>query len=170
MNKELKLRKLIRKKIKETIKEISNSASLPGFNSAFAFAKDDSRMRNYLSKNGYEVVDKEKAKADGKGKGSRMKTPSGVITFMNFANTLIGEASYKSYKSDDSLSNKKKINIAINKINSKLFEIEKIMNQNIKLKTEYKMDSDSYWKTTKNNLHKIQNKLNKLSNKIKELS
>jgi len=82
---------------------------------------------------------------------------------------MLGEASYKDYKKDESISNKKKINLAIKEVSRMMFEIEKIVNQNSKLKTETGVNSDKYWKTTHSRLDRISERMLKVSNKIKNL-
>ena len=47
----------------------------------------------------------------------------------------INEISYKEYRNDDSIKNHQKINDSIKEINSMMFKLERIVNQNAKLKT-----------------------------------
>jgi len=86
-----------------------------------------------------------------------------------FKKIMLGEATYKDYKKDETISNKKKVNLAIKEVSKMMFEIEKIINQNIKLKTETGINSDKYWKTTHSRLNKISERMLKVSNKIKNL-
>ena len=78
------------------------------------------------------------------------------------------EGSYKDYKRDDSLTSKQKVNKAIREINSKLFVIERLINQNVKLKTEDGVDSTKYWKSTRGNLYKISEKMIRISEKLRK--
>jgi hypothetical protein len=80
------------------------------------------------------------------------------------------EASYNAYKKDDSMSNKKKVNQAISEINRKLFEVEKIMRQNVRLKTEVGVDNGQYWKGTKKKLGKISERILKIAHQFRNLS
>jgi hypothetical protein len=80
------------------------------------------------------------------------------------------EASYNSYKRDDTMSNKKKVNQAISEINRKLFEVEKIMRQNVRLKTEVGVDNSQYWKGTKQKLGKISERILKIAHQFRNLS
>tara|TARA_R100001015_G_C4624138_1_gene182186 strand:- start:177 stop:662 length:486 start_codon:yes stop_codon:yes gene_type:complete len=82
--------------------------------------------------------------------------------------SFLKEASYKDYKRDESMSSKKKVNQAIKEINSKLFVIERIINQNVKLKTEDGVDSTKYWKSTRGNLYKISEKMIRISEKLRK--
>jgi hypothetical protein len=82
-------------------------------------------------------------------------------------NTLLSEISYKDYKNDESSTSKQKVNRAIREINSKLYKIESIINQNIKLKSESGVDSTKYWKSTRSNLQKISEKMQRISERLR---
>lgn len=79
------------------------------------------------------------------------------------------EATYRAYRKDESMSNKKKVNLAIKEINRKLYEVEKLVNQNTKLKTEMGIDQGQFWESTKVRFGKISERMLKISRKIKEL-
>ena len=81
--------------------------------------------------------------------------------------TLMNEVNYNDYKKDESATSKQKVNRAIKEVNSKLFKIERIINQNIKLKTETGIDETKYWKSTRENLQKISEKMHRLSKKLR---
>ena len=87
-------------------------------------------------------------------------------TFMKMAK-MMNEVNYNDYKKDESSSSKQKVNRAIKEVNSKLFKIERIINQNIKLKTETGIDETKYWKSTRENLQKISEKMHRLSKKLR---
>ena len=82
----------------------------------------------------------------------------------------INEISYKEYKKDDNLKQHQKINHSIKEINSMMFKLERIVNQNAKLKTEVGVDSAKYWKSTQNRFGKISERMLNVARKIKELS
>lgn len=82
--------------------------------------------------------------------------------------SFITEATYRDYKKDDQMSNKKKVNKAIKEINGKLFRIERIIDQNIKLKKEEGIDQNKYWKATRGNLYKISEKMVRISEKLRK--
>jgi len=79
----------------------------------------------------------------------------------------LGEATYRDYKRDDTSSQQQKVNRSIKEINSKLFYIEQIVNQNSKLKQEAGVDSNTYWKSTKANLSKVSEKMLRISEKLR---
>jgi len=90
-------------------------------------------------------------------------------TFMKLAKeTLLSEINYKEYKKDETSSSKQKVNRSIREINSRLYKIERIVNQNIKLKTEDGVDSNKYWKSTRANLQKISEKMVRLSERLRK--
>lgn len=79
---------------------------------------------------------------------------------------MMNEISYSEYRRDESMSSKKKVNKAIQEVNSKLHKIERIINQNLKLKNEDGVDSTKYWKSTRNNLKKISHKMMRISERL----
>ena len=88
--------------------------------------------------------------------------------FMKMSKIMqLDEVSYKEYRGDESLSSKQKVNRAIREVNSKLFKIERMVNQNIKLKTEDGIDSTKYWKSTRLNLRKISNRMTEIAEKLR---
>ena len=82
--------------------------------------------------------------------------------------TMLSEISYKEYKKDGTKSSQYKVNKAIKEINGKLFQIERIVTQNIKLKTEDGVDSKRYWKSTRENLYKIAGKMATISERLRK--
>ena len=81
---------------------------------------------------------------------------------------LMNEVSYKEYKKDESLSSKQKVNKAIKEVATKLYKIERIINQNIKLKKEDGVDSRQYWKSTRGSLYKISERMMRISEKLRK--
>ena len=79
---------------------------------------------------------------------------------------MMNEISYKEYKRDDTMSSKQKVNKAIKEVNSKLFKIERIINQNLKLKNEDGVDSTKYWKSTRAHLKNISQKMMRISERL----
>ena len=79
----------------------------------------------------------------------------------------INEVNYNEYRNDESLNSKQKVNKAIREVNSRLFKIERMVNQNIKLKTEDGIDETKYWKSTRLNLHKISNRMVEIAQKLR---
>tara|TARA_R110002074_G_scaffold325119_1_gene495353 strand:+ start:1740 stop:2168 length:429 start_codon:yes stop_codon:yes gene_type:complete len=77
------------------------------------------------------------------------------------------EANYPDYKKDESLSQRQKVNKSIKEVNGKLFRIERIIDQNVKLKTESGIDESKYWESTKRNLLKIEGKMKRLAEKLR---
>lgn len=78
--------------------------------------------------------------------------------------------SYRQYKKDESASPSQKVNKSIMEVNKMLAEIEKIVQNNIRLKTETGVDSSQFWKQTGNRINKINERIVRISNRLKELS
>ena len=79
----------------------------------------------------------------------------------------LNETTYKQYANDPSMTAKAKLNTAIYQLNSKLFEVEKLIRHSTKLKTENNI-SPEYNKTISAKLLKINERIIRISNKLKE--
>ena len=82
---------------------------------------------------------------------------------------LLSEAKYRDYKYDQSSTPKQKVNSSISTINSQLIKIERIINQNIKLKQESGSDNNIYWKSTRSKFQRVNERLMRISGKLREL-
>ena len=82
----------------------------------------------------------------------------------------INEISYKEYKSDDTRHDYQKVNDSIKKINRMMFEMERIINQSAKLKTESGVHAGQYWKSTQKRFGKISERMLKVARTLKDLS
>ena len=126
---------------KEEVEEISTTAGVPGYETPYAFADEDDEDRKKIGETKYKNIMKE-----------------------------IYNLNYNSYKKDESLNTKQKVNGAISEISKKLFEIERILDRNLKLKKEQGLESNSYWKSTKGKLGKISERMNRIAVKMRDLS
>lgn len=134
--------------------EISTTAGVPGYLSPYAFGKNDN----------VEILGFKKVKMKNKNtvKESNYKQISSEL-FLN-------ERSYKDYKSDPTFSAKQKVNMAVHDINKKMYEIEGIIRQNLKLKSEMKVNNSEFWKSSKNKMLKVSERLIRIAHHLKELN
>jgi len=134
--------------LEELIKDIMDETNSTGAGEAYdtpnAFGELDDED---IEKNGYEKVKES--------------------TFVKASKIMIGETSYRAYKKDESATSKQKVNRAIREIGGKLKEIDKILNNNIKLKTETGVDRGKYWKSTRKTLHRIAERMSGISEKLR---
>ena len=140
----------------DDIEEISTSAGAGGYETPNAFGElgDDT-----IEMLGYKKVKKVK------------KNEVKESDFMKFSKELyLNEISYNEYRKDPIASPKSKINNSINFINRGLKEIEKVVNQNVRLKQEIGVDNGIYWKSSRENLTKISERLLRVSKQLKELA
>lgn len=101
------------------------------------------------------------------------KTNNYIKAMERFENRMeqkINEISYKEYKKDDTRKDYQKINDSIKKINSMMYKMERIVNQNARLKQESGVHNGQYWKSTQNRFQKISERMIKVAQKLKELS
>jgi len=145
----------------EELDEANVTANLDGGagppRTPYAFAKSEDDMDD----DHIEVLGYKKSKKSDKHFESLSRLDSKLESLI--------EATYRAYRKDESMSAKKKVNIAIKEINRKLYEVEQLVNQNTKLKTEMGVDQGQYWESTKVRFGKISERMLKISRKIKEL-
>ena len=83
---------------------------------------------------------------------------------------LMNEVSYRDFKKDPTSTPQQKVNRGIMEVNKMLAEMEKIVANNIKLKTEMGVDSSHFWKATGKRFSKINERMIRIANRLKELS
>jgi hypothetical protein len=100
-----------------------------------------------------------------------------IMSKINFEEKLykriistLNELKYSEYRDDDTQPLRKKINSTITEINTKLKEVETMINHANRLKQESGSDQNIFWKSTLNKFGNIDERLIKLSNKIREFS
>ena len=81
----------------------------------------------------------------------------------------INEGKYHDYRNDESMTPRQKIGMAMRETRDSLKELESIVKNNVRLKTELNVDSRSYWKNTHKALSKISERLVNLANKVGQL-
>ena len=125
----------------------------------YAFAKSEDDMDDdHIEVFGYKKVKKKK-----------LNTETKVIKRLEDKLEKLIEATYKDYKNDDSMKAHQKVNRSIKEINRLMWEVEKIVNQNTKLKTEMGVSNEQYWKSTTRRFGKISERMLKVAHKLKEL-
>ena len=84
--------------------------------------------------------------------------------------SILNETSYKEYKKDPTSTPQQKVNRGIQEVNKMLGLMEKIVNNNIRLKTEMGVNSNHFWKSTGRRFAKINERMTRIANRLKELS
>ena len=105
-----------------------------------------------------------------KAKKSKMNTESKTMKKLEDRLERIIEATYRDYKKDDSMKAHQKVNKSIKEINRMMYEVEKIVNQNTKLKSEMGVSNEQYWQSTQKRFSKISERMLKVARSLKELS
>lgn len=149
----------------EEIEEANVTGNLDGgegpVKTPYAFSK--SKDEDDLDDDHIEVLGYEKSKE------KKMNTKK-LESLENKLEKKINEISYKEYKKDENLKQHQKINHSIKEINSMMFKLERIVNQNAKLKTEAGVHNGQYWKSTQKRFGKISERMLKVARSLKELS
>ena len=144
----MSLNKILDEKLKE-LEEMSSTGAGEAYDTPNAFSKDEEDENDNAEKAGYKKVKESKFKQFAK------------ASFLN-------EVSYKEYKKNPDMTAKQKVNQSIKEVSSKLFKIERLINQNIKLKTEEGIDGKQYWKSTRSSLYKISERMMRISEKLRK--
>lgn len=143
----------------DELEEMSTSAGAGAYDTPNAFGELDDDNIEML---GYKKVKKVK-------KESKTKVDESEFVRMSKA-LYLNEISYNDYRKDPVASPKQKINHSIHYINKGLQEIEKVVNHNVRLKQEMGVNSNVYWKSSRENLAKISERLLRVSRQLKELA
>ena len=144
----MSLNKRLEEKLKD-LEEMSSTGGGEAYDSKYAFSKDEEDENKNAENSGYKKVKESKFKQFAK------------ASFLN-------EVSYKEYKRNPDMTAKQKVNKSIKEVSSKLFKIERIINQNIKLKTEEGIDGKQYWKSTRGSLYKISERMMRIGEKLRK--
>ena len=82
----------------------------------------------------------------------------------------LNEVSYREYKKDPTSTPQQKVNRGIMEVNKMLGQMEKIVHNNLRLKTEMGVQSNHFWKATGKRFAKINERMVRIANRLKELS
>ncbi len=138
----------------EELEEMSVTGAVAGYQTPNAFGDGSTKSKKKKKKNatnstGYEMVNDSIYK-------KMMKQ--------------LDETSYRDYKKDPTSTPSQKVNRGIMEVNKMLAEIEKIVVNNLRLKTETGVQSGHFWKTTGKRFAKINERMLRVAHRLKELS
>lgn len=156
------------KKFKQEMYENGNvTANVDGYQTPNAFAKSEEEFektsKDRIEVFGYKKVEKTKPK--------HFKSVYKVESKSTYKELMdiLGEVSYKEYKTDETKSVNRKINDSIKNINRTIYEVERVVEHALKLKTEMNVDQRTLWGSSMNRLRKISERINRITKKINEL-
>jgi len=134
------------------IDEMSTTAGVPGYQTPNAFSKSGEEDEHDVAETG----DMKKVESQ----------------YKKMINQMMGlnEASYREFKKDPTSTPQQKVNRGINEVNKMLGAMEKIVNNNLRLKTEMGVQSNHFWKSTGKRFSKINERMTRIANRLKELS
>ena len=122
----------------------------------------------------YAFIDGDK---DKKGKEKQKKNSTGSTGYEMVNDSMykrmmkqLNETSYREFKQDPTSTPQQKVNRGIMEVNKMLAEIEKIVTNNLRLKTETGVQSGHFWKTTGKRFAKINERMLRVAHRLKELS
>lgn len=163
--KELKLREIIRKMVREMLSEISTTAGVPGYLTPYAFSgeKDRTSAVDKMAKRiGYSLT--KKGRENNKGD----KLHESYQKLKGEFKTLT-ENYYYEYRNDTTRLPHQKIGMAISELNKQLKLVERALRMNSRLKKEYGISNDKLWKRTKTQMAKLEGKLVELAGRLREM-
>jgi len=159
-NQRNKLKQLIRSVLEEMVSdedsdifEINTTGNIEGYQTPHAFAGTDEDEHKKRIKDKAEVFD---YKSTENKKSNTVKLNE-------------GRSLYHLFRDHPDLTPKQKIGVTMRQVNKNLSEVEKFLNVASKFKTENSVSSNSYWKTTRKYLLKLEEKIQKINRKLKEL-
>jgi len=142
----------------DDLEEISTTASVPAPPHKYAFGDVDD---DTIKQGGRKKV---------KSSDKHYKKMSESLYMRMMSEMYINEVSYREFKKDPTISPQQKVNKGIREINKMLAEMERVVNNNLKLKTEMGVDSSHFWKSSSKRLGQIYERMTRIGNKIRELS
>ena len=142
----------------EDLDEISTTAAVPAPPHKYAFGDVDD---DTIEQGGSEKIKKS---------NKHYKKMSESLYSRMMSEMHINEVSYREFKKDPTISPQQKVNKGIREINNMLAEMERVVNNNLKLKTEMGVDSSHFWKSSSKRLGQIYERMTRIGNKIRELS
>ena len=154
----------------EELEEMSTTAGVPGYQTPNAFqskpksAKDKEKEEDTVDQAGMTKVKKTNKIF------KPMESKSTYKKMMAEMYGVVNEVSYRDYKKDPTSTPQQKVNRGINEVNKMLAEMEKIVQNNLRLKTEMGVQSNHFWKSTGKRFAKINERMTRISNRLKELS
>jgi hypothetical protein len=160
------------KRFKDEMHEMSTTAGVDGYQTPKAFSpesgegkeKFDAQTKDNAEQFGYKMAPKQKRKHS-----ITYKQYAQQESLYKQAMSALHEASYKSYRSDETRTTNQKINQSIKEINRAIYEIERVVGHATRLKTEMGVDQRTLWSSSHKRLHKIGERLNRISKRINEL-
>ena len=171
-------RKAVTKAVKDEdeLEEMSTTASVPGYQTASAGGE-------YMTPNAFGKVDDDTIDQGGMKRvpktnrifkkmtsTQKMESKSTYKKMMSEMYGIVNEVSYRDYKKDPTSTPSQKVNRGINEVNKMLSEMEKIVSNNLRLKTEMGVQSNHFWKSTGKRFSKINERMVRIANRLKELS
>ena len=148
-------------KDKEELEEMNATGNLDGGEGTpktpYAFGKNEDERDNA------EVFDFKKSASSEKHFESIYKKMIATMEDLH-------EVSYRDFKKDPTSTPQQKVNRGIMEVNRMLAEMEKIVTNNLRLKTEMGVQSGHFWKATGKRFAKINERMLRVAHRLKELS
>jgi hypothetical protein len=156
-----KLKSLIRKLVDEIVNEDAEDEVLE--------VNTTSNIQGYQTPHAFSGADEESHKTDMKSKAEVFDYKSTENEGNNTVKLNEGKSLYHVFRDHPDLTPRQKIGVTMRHINKTLTEAEKYLDVTSRFKSENRVSSASYWKTTNKYLAKLDEKIQKISRKIREM-
>jgi hypothetical protein len=141
------------------LEETSVTGMVAGYETPKAFAPSEEEFEKHSKETaetqGYTVVPK--------------KTKKNYESIYKQAMGVINEGTYNDFRKDETRSSNRKINDSIKNINRTIYEVERVVEHALRLKTEMNVDQRTLWGESMSRLRKISERINRITKKIHEL-
>ena len=136
-----------------SIEELTATANVDGYQTPFAFSNNTEDEHGEDMKDTAEVFDFKKTEND---------SP-------NTVKLEEGKSLYHLLRDHSDYSPAQKIGVTVREVNRLLTEIEKLLRVSSRFKTETKVGTEKFWKTTNRYLSNIDEKIFRILNKVKDI-
>ena len=154
-------------KEEEELEEMNTTAAVPGdIKTPHMFTGGKSKFEKKRKNSATNSTDNKIVKKSNK---HSVKKESSYKRMMNQMMGL-NEISYREFKQDPTSTPQQKVNRGIMEVNKMLTQMERIVTNNLRLKTEMGVRSNHFWKSTGMRFSKINERMIRIANRLKELS
>jgi hypothetical protein len=162
MEQQQRFREVIRQIIKQELDEMSTTGSVAGYLTPYAFRGNSAKTKARAK---HIATDTTGFKLTPRGEKEINRSADKMET----VNQELSENRYYKYKNDPTATPHQKIAKAISELNKNLYEVERALKLNARLKNESGIASEQLWKRTQQGLIKLESRLLNIATRIREI-
>ena len=162
MEQQQRFREVIRQIIKQELDEMSTTGSVAGYLTPYAFRGNKQKQ---IARAKHIATDTTGFKLTPRGEKEINRSADKMETVKQ----ELSENRYYKYKNDPTATPHQKIAKAISELNKSLYEVERALKINARLKNESGIASEQLWKRTQQGLIKLESRLLNIATRIREI-